>query len=104
MTAETTPVLEFASFRLAPGTDRATFLDSAKATEAMLRARGTLIRRQLTVDTDGLWTDVVEWRSLEDAQSAAKDLMEDPDFLPFLQQIDMDSATMRHAQILWRMD
>ncbi len=104
MTADTTPVLEFASFRLVPGTDQEAFLNAAKGTETMLRARGSLIRRDLTVDSDGLWTDVVQWRSLDEAQAAAKEVMDDPAFLPFLQSIDPASATMRHASIRWQME
>ena len=98
------PVLEIVTFRLAPGADTDAFLTAARGTEAMLRDKGALTRRFLTVDSDGLWTDVIEWTSHDAALSAAQDVMADPDFQPFMALIDPESATMRHAAILWRMD
>lgn len=99
-----TPVLEIVTFRLVEGTDGAAFLDAARGTEAMLRDRGALVRRFLTVDEDGLWTDVVEWTSRDAALAAAEAVMAEPSFQPFMAMIDPDSVAIRHASILWRVD
>ena len=101
-TPETT--LEFVTFRLSDTAGTEEFLKAARETEALLRASGALIRRLLTVDSDGLWTDVVEWSSHEAAISTAKAVMTDPSFAPFMTMIDPASANMRHARVLWRMD
>ena len=96
--------LEIVTFRLANTAETEEFLIAARETEAMLRASGALIRRFLTVDSDGLWTDVVEWSSHEAAIATAKAAMTDPSFAPFMTMIDPTSANMRHARVLWRMN
>ncbi len=98
------PVLEIVTFRIVEGTDTADFLTAARATEAMLRDRGSLIRRFLTVDEGGTWTDVIEWTSMGEAAAAAEAVMQHPDFAPFAAMIDGDTVEMRHAPILWRME
>ena len=98
------PVLEIVTFRTVQGTEPEQFLNAARATETLLRDRGTLIRRFLTVDDTGLWTDVIEWRSLDEAQATAEAVMQHPDFAPFGAMIDAGTVDLRHAPILWRMD
>lgn len=99
-----TPVLELVTFRVVDGTDTAQFLTAARRTEAMLREDGSLIRRFLTVDDTGLWTDVIEWTSMSDALAAAEAAMLHPDFAAFGAMIDAGTVEMRHAPILWRME
>ena len=77
---------------------------AAKGTEAALRERGALVRRFLTVDSTGVWTDVIEWTDMDAALAAAEAVMAMPDFAPFGAMIDGDSVVMRHAPILWRME
>ena len=103
---ETAPetTLEIVTFRLSDTAETEDFLKAARETEAMLRASGALIRRFLTVDSHGLWTDVIEWSSHEAALATAKAVMTDPSFTPFMTMIDPSSANMRHARVLWRMD
>ena len=98
------PVLEIVTFRLVDGSDPAAFVGAAKGTEAALRARGALVRRFLTVDSTGVWTDVIEWTDMDAALAAAEAVMAMPDFAPFGTMIDGDSVVMRHAPILWRME
>lgn len=98
------PVLEIVTFRLIDGADRHAFLDAARGTATLLRERGALTRRFLTVDGDGLWTDVVEWTSMEAALTAAAEVMEHPGFGPFMAMIDPETVTMRHTHILYRME
>ena len=103
-TASPESVLEIATFRLHKAADTQAFLDAARGTEAMLRDRGALVRRFLTVDSDDLWTDVIEWTSHAAALEAARAVMTKPAFQPFMAMIDPESATMRHARVLWRMN
>lgn len=98
------PVLEIVTFRTVEGTDREQFLNAARTTEAMLREHGSLIRRFLTVDESGVWTDAIEWTSMDEAMAAADAVMQHPDFAPFGSMIDGDTIEMRHAPILWRME
>ncbi len=98
------PVLEIVTFRLVDGTDQKGFLKAAAGTQAALKDQGALVRRVLTVDDDGLWTDVVEWTSMDAALTAAETVTRHPDFAPFGAMIDGASVNMRHAHIRWRMD
>ena len=98
------PVLEIVTFRLVAGADTEQFLSAARGTEAMLRERGALIRRFLTMDDTGLWTDVIEWTSMGEALAAAEAVMAHPDFAPFGSMADPNTVEMRHAPILWRME
>ena len=98
------PVLEIVTFRTVEGIDLEQFLNAARGTDAMLRERGALIRRFLTVDDDGLWTDVIEWTSMDEALAAAEAVMQHPDFAPFGSMIDPATVELRHAPILWRME
>lgn len=102
--ADAAPVLEIVTFRTVNGTDPGAFLSAARGTEAMLRDRDALIRRFLTVDDTGLWTDVIEWASMEEALAAAEAIMQSPEFAPFGAMIDATTVEMRHAPILWRME
>lgn len=98
------PVLEIVTFQLVDGTDVENFLNAAQATETMLRDHGSLVRRFLTMDETGVWTDVIEWTSKDEALAAAEAAMQHPDFAPFGSMIDTETLHMRHAPILWRME
>ncbi len=97
-------VLEHVSFRLLDGTDPSDFLNAAHATEALLRERGALIRRYLVREDDGVWRDIIEWTSMDEALAAAEAVMQAPDFAPFAAMIDPKSVEMRHTPILWQME
>ena len=92
------PVLELVTFRLIPGTDPAQFAAAAHATRALVAAQPGVRARHLAQDGDG-WADVVEWDSLAAAQEAARAVMEDPAFAPFLALIAPDGLVMRHLTL-----
>lgn len=102
-TAAPQPVAEIVTFRLVPGTDEATFLSAAKATEAPVAARPGFLRRSLSRDDTGLWTDYVEGADLQSAEAAAQAMMPLPEFGPFIAAIDPASMQISHRTILWRM-
>jgi hypothetical protein len=97
------PVAEIVTFRLVPGVTDDAFLDAARATEAAVAAQPGFLRRTLSRDETGLWTDHVEWASLEQALAAAEAVTQLPEFGPFAGAIDLSGLTIRHAPILWRM-
>ena len=98
------PVMEIVTYQLKPDTNVAAYMDSARATEAFLQGTGAVIRRALTVDADGIWTDVIEWRSLAQAKAAEAEAMQRPEFGLFFSAIDESTVSLRHADIVWRMD
>ncbi len=97
------PVMEVVTFRLTTATDPDAFLAAARASAAPLRGQPGYVSRRLLSDGAGTWTDLVEWRSLAEAQDAAKVVMADPAFGAFVAMIDMATVTMRHQPILWSM-
>lgn len=102
-TAVSQPVAEIVTFRLMPGTEEATFLSAAQATAAPVAAQPGFLRRSLSRDKTGLWTDYVEWADMPSAEAAAQAVMQRPEVVPFLSAIDPDSMEMSHRRILWQM-
>lgn len=98
------PVVEIVQFTLHDGSAADDFLAAAAATEAALRRQPGFLRRILLRDDTGGWTDLVEWRSRPEAEAAAQAMMSDPSFAPFLSMIDMETISMAHPSVLWRMD
>jgi hypothetical protein len=99
-----TPVLELVSFRLAAGTAPEAFVALAQATEPVLRRQPGFVSRKLVRAADGLWTDIVEWQSMAAATEAARVVLSDPAFAPFVAAIDMTTVSMAHPALVWRMD
>jgi len=103
MTNTPSHTAEIVTFRVAENTTRDDFLAAARATDAIVRAAPGFISRQLSCDSDGLWTDYILWHDLDAAKSAAETVTKHPSFAPFGQAINMASVTMRHAEIAWQM-
>ena len=87
-------MIETVTFRLAPDTDEAVFLDADRRvqTEFFYRQPG-LARRTTARDRHGEWIVIVLWRSEADAEAAARRSEHDPaasDFMNFV-----DQATVR---------
>ncbi|MGI1661199.1 antibiotic biosynthesis monooxygenase family protein [Palleronia sp. KMU-117] len=100
----TESVAEIVTFRLAPGTSEAAFLQAARGTVPFVKAAPGFVARRLSRLDDGTWTDHVVWASMDQAMAAAEALMAEPAAAPFLQAIDMASVTMRHEAILLEME
>ena len=96
------PTIETVTFKLQPGTDDAEFVKAAQATEALLQRKGAQIESRLLIrDENGLWTDVVHWRSERQAKEMAASLMAEPEFAAMMPMIDPKTVTMRHSAIHW---
>jgi hypothetical protein len=95
--------IEFVTFRLNPGTDRAVFLENARRTEAVVRRQPGFQARMLAEGEDGSWSDIVTWASHADAMAAAEAVMSDPDFGPFGSMIDGPSVRMSHSALVWQL-
>ena len=102
-TAAPQPVAEIVTFHLLPGTDEAAFRSAAKATAAPVAAQPGFLRRSLSRDETGLWTDYVEWADRQSAEAAMQAVMQLPEFAPFSAAIDAEGMVMRHAPMLWTM-
>ena len=90
---------EIVEFRLVEGTSQDQFLASAQVTVDYLCQVDGFVRRSLSRDDTGLWTDYVEWTSPELAQAAAQAAMQREDMMPFMMAIDPKTLSMRYADI-----
>ena len=102
-TAAPQPIAEIVTFRLMPGTEEAAFLSAAQATAAPVAAQPGFLRRSLSRDETGLWTDYVEWADRQSAKAAMQAVMRLPEFVPFSAAIDPEGMVIRHAPVLWQM-
>ncbi|MEO0379438.1 MAG: hypothetical protein AAF252_04160 [Pseudomonadota bacterium] len=93
------PVAEIVTFRLVEGTDTAEFLAAANDMGPYLQSTGAMVKRTLSVDEVGLWTDHILWTSRLAAEAAAAAMFERPEAQPFMAMIDPNGMDMRHARI-----
>ena len=98
------PVLEIVTYRLKAGEDTAAHIAAARRTAQFLEETGAVLYRALTVDDDGLWTDVIRWTSRDAAKAAEAEAMTRPEFGAFFGAIDEASVSMRHPSIVWQME
>jgi hypothetical protein len=77
--AEAKYVLEWAPFQLKPGVTEADLLAASEALQTeFLGGQPGFIRRELLKGKDGQWVDNVYWRSLQEAEQAAHQVMQSP--------------------------
>jgi len=95
----TKSVVEVVTFKLAEHVSQDHFLQTAQAVNALLDKTEGFVRRHLSVADDGIWTDHIEWQSLEQAKAASESLMQFEAAGPFLAAIDGQSAKMAHNSL-----
>ena len=91
-------IIEIASFKLRPDVSAAAFLAAAEAMAPDLRAVPGFVRRELLRGDEGLWVDVIHWRSLAEALAAMDIMMTQPSAGPFVAAMDGSSIAMHHLQ------
>lgn len=95
----TKSIVEVVTFKLADNVSEDQFLETARAVNSMLDKTEGFVRRHLSVAEDGVWTDHIEWRSLEQAKAASESLMQFEAAGPFLAAIDEGTAKMAHNSL-----
>ncbi len=91
-----TQTVEIVQFRLKPGVDEDAFLAAAADTQAAIARLPGLLARELLRGEDGLWVDVVHWRSEAEALAAAAAFATMPEVTSFVAMIDETTMTMQH--------
>ena len=94
-----TPIAEIVTIRLTGDTDAQAFTKAAEAMMPFLHSTRAMTGRILSCDPDGTWTDHITWTSLEAAKSAAEEMFTRPEAASFMQMIDSENMSMRHASI-----
>ena len=97
--------IELARFRLTAGTDDKTFITKADHLQnEFLTKQSGYIKRQLLKGDEGVWVDVVYWKSRRDLLHAVTQMQEDPSAAGFMQSIDPDSVDVQYCQIVGSWD
>ncbi len=88
--------VELVQFRLKPGVDEPAFLDAIAGTQAAIEQLPGFLRRELLKGDDGVWVDLVHWRSKAEALAAAEAFATMPEVAPFVAMLDEAQMTMLH--------
>ena len=79
---------------------RERFLGAVDAVSRWIREQPGFISRELSYDAEAdRWIEVVWWRSLADAHTAAERAMTSESCAPMFVLIDMESALMAHGEL-----
>lgn len=88
--------IELVTFRARQGVTNQQLETQGAALEGFLKEQPGFLYRSLSVDEDGLWYDIVYWKTMSDAESAAEKFKQNQLGMAMMELIDMDSARMRH--------
>lgn len=99
MINETQPVLELVLFAVKAGTTSEEVLATSERVTAWVSGQEGFISRELLRSAEGdQWIDLVRWRTLDDARTAAKLAPQAAECQPMFSLIDLESVTMLHGQ------
>jgi heme-degrading monooxygenase HmoA len=90
-------VLEVALFNVKPGLTDEAVIKAARAIQIDLEKFPGYLKRELFKGENHQWLDLVHWRSLDDAQSSAGQIMSGPNWPAFEAVINPDGGRMIHA-------
>lgn len=91
-------VIEIVRYRIKPGTTEAQAVTAWEKSQSFAKAQPGFLARRVAVTEDGNWIDEVEWKSLEDANAAAKAFNPEtyPELMDLMAVLDETSMTMTH--------
>jgi hypothetical protein len=92
--------IELALFKLKPEAKAADFDAALAASDAWLAQQPGFVLRRHGRSGTGERLDYVEWDSMEAAEAAAKAFVEAPELRSFMEAVDMQTASMRHFDLL----
>lgn len=94
------PTLEQVRFRTQEDVTEDALLQAAETTSSWLKQQPGFSYRTLVCDTDGTWTDLIYWSSLENAKAASEAFMGSVETKPFMALIDPETVKMQHFSML----
>lgn len=90
-------VLEYVTVALNPSVSQENFIELAKKVDTTFLSKQPGYRRHTSWWTkDGLWVDLVEWDSLQEAEAASKSAMENETAAAWFSMMDPQSITQEH--------
>jgi|SRR5829696_390333 len=92
-------VLELVVFKLVTGVSRERFLGTVDPVSSWISRQPGFVSRELCHDAEAdRWIEVVWWRTMAEAQAAAKLAMTSEACAPMFSLIDMESTLMLHGE------
>ncbi len=89
-------VIEVVSFAVNAGVSEAQLIAAANQINADLAKQAGFISRNLAYDKVGEWVDIIHWRNLASAESAAQHMMQNEKAGEFFALIDQNKMKMVH--------
>ena len=89
-------VVEIVSFAVNTGVSEAQLIAAANNINADLAKQAGFISRNLAYDKAGEWVDIIHWRNLVSAESAAQHMMQNEKAGEFFALIDQSKMKMVH--------
>lgn len=97
----TTTNIETASFRLKPEIEETVFVAASdRFQREFLNAAPGFLSRELLRGAEGVYLDLIHWRSKEDAAAMMKTAETSPYCAAYFALMDLQDATMRHFESL----
>jgi Antibiotic biosynthesis monooxygenase len=96
--------VEIVHFRLKPGVDETAFLSVVDATQPPIAKLPGFLRRSVQRNAEGLWVDIVHWRSEAEALAAAAKFPTMPEMGEFVAMLDETDMAMYHLEQLRRFE
>ena len=91
--------LELVTFKANEGVSDQEIIEKGLGLTAVLDVMPGFLDRQFAKTDDGEWVDAVTWDTKENAEAAAKAVMEIPQAGAFFALIDQSTMAFRHAAI-----
>jgi hypothetical protein len=92
------PIVEVVLFRVKDGITDVEFLQQGAMVQGWVEHQPGFISRELLKTPDHQWLDTLRWTSLELAEKAAEEILNDDHCTPFLNMIDDASIQMWHFE------
>lgn len=90
------PVIEVVTFAVNAGVNEKQLLAAANKINSDLEKQAGFISRNIAFDKTGEWVDIIHWRNLASAESAAKNMMQNEKAVEFFSLIDQNKMKMVH--------
>jgi hypothetical protein len=93
-------VIELVLFKTKVGVTQEQLIQAARATTPVLEQMNGYVRRNISVDEQGQWADIVYWTSKEAALEAADKFQNIKECQQYTNMIELDQMKMNHFDIV----
>lgn len=92
--------IELITFKSKKGVTRDEIAIAGSALSEFLNQQPGLLYRSLSEDDDGLWHDILYWKTMDNAKAASDNFMKHPAGMAMMELVDSNSTQMRHMSAI----